>query len=62
MGLFKQPTSSNWWGDHFIDGKRHRKSMGTSNKREAQRRARQWLEALEAKHGRAKRQDLVSDR
>ena len=47
MRLFKQAKSKHWWADHFVDGKRHRRSMATPNQRKAESEARKWIIELE---------------
>lgn len=46
MGIYKR--GSTWWGRFQREGKEHRQSLGTRDRRIAEKRLRQWLEEMDA--------------
>jgi len=54
MKLFKQPGSNNWWAAAHVKGKRRRKSMGTADRRKAEKKGKEWIAELERGTGKDK--------
>ena len=47
MRMYRRSGSDAWWADHWAGGKRHRGSMGTADRREAEKKAREWARSLD---------------
>ena len=52
MPVYKQPNSNNWLIEFVIEGRRYRRSSGTSIKRKAIRLEEKWRQEIhDDKHG-----------
>jgi len=50
MKMYRRSGSRMWWAYHYAGGEAHRKSMETTEKREAKKRAREWARELDEHH------------
>jgi integrase len=61
MRAYRRPGSSVWECYHYAGGRRHRKSMHTTDETEAKRKGRRWAKELDELYSRATSELLLSE-